>query len=133
MSAYNRGKAIRPSVGLLDICVLIPAFGAVIASFFFAYSGGGVRPMVNVKTENGEWVFPSDADETITVSGPLGNTIVEIREHKACIVSSPCKNQTCVMAGAIRLSGQWAACLPNRVMLYINEGQVEDDVDAAAW
>jgi len=131
--AYNGGKAVRPPAGLLDICVFIPALGAVIASFFFAYAVGGVRPTVNIKAESGEWIFPFDADETINVSGPLGNTIVEIHDNKARVVSSPCKNQTCVATGAIRLSGQWAACLPNRVMLYINEGQTEDDVDAAAW
>jgi hypothetical protein len=42
-------------------------------------------------------------------------------------------NQTCVASGAVHAPGQWAACLPNRVMLYVSEGKTEDNVDAAAW
>jgi len=42
-------------------------------------------------------------------------------------------NQTCVSAGRILKAGQWTACLPNRVMLYIDEGEANNDVDAAAW
>ena len=116
-----------------DIGITIPLLGVVIASFFFAYSGAKGGGMVFLKGESGEWVFPVDAVETLVVSGPLGDTIVEIGGASARITASPCLNQTCVAAGAVRLPGQWAACLPNRVMLYISEGKSENDVDAAAW
>jgi len=89
--------------------------------------------MVFLKGEGGEWVFPVDAVETLTVAGPLGDTVVEINGEGARVIASPCLNQTCVAAGVVRSSGQWAACLPNRVMLYIGEGKNKDDVDAAAW
>jgi len=115
-----------------DFCIAVPLLGVVIASFFIAYSGarGGA---IQVKGEGGEWVFPADTVETLVVSGPLGNTLIEINGATARITASPCLNQTCVAAGAIRSPGQWSACLPNRVMLYIGEGKIENDVDAAAW
>ena len=115
-----------------DFCVTIPLLGVVIASFFAAYSGAGAGA-IQVKGEGGEWVFPADAVETLVVSGPLGNTVIEINGTTARITASPCLNQTCIAAGAVRLPGQWSACLPNRVMLYIGEGKNKDDVDAAAW
>ena len=116
-----------------DFGIAIPMLGVVIASFFVAYSGAGGGSAVTVKGESGEWVFPADAVETLTVSGPLGNTVIEINGGAARITTSPCLNQTCVATGAVRSPGQWAACLPNRVMLYISEGNDENDVDAAAW
>jgi hypothetical protein len=117
----------------LDLGIAIPALGAVIFSFFFAYVAGGDRSMVNLKAQGGEWVFPVEAVETMSVSGPLGDTIVEISGNRARITASPCMNQTCVAAGTIRLPGQWTACLPNRVMVYISEGTGENNVDATAW
>jgi len=117
----------------LDIGIVIPLLGVVIASFFFAYANTGGRDTVNLKSEGGEWVFPLDADETMSVSGPLGDTVIEISGSEARIVSSPCQNQTCVAAGVLRAPGQWSACLPNRVMLYVGEGKTENNVDAAAW
>ena len=124
----------------LDFGILVPALAAVIASFFFAYSGTKNQSLINLKGENGEWVFPLDAAETITVSGPLGDTVVEIQNGAAYFVSSPCANQSCVAAGSLHSPGQWAACLPNKVMLYIEgnssakeSSRKPEDVDAAAW
>jgi hypothetical protein len=121
----------------VDFCVLIPSLAAVIASFFLAYAGSDNRPSVFLKSENSGWVFPVDANETINTTGPLGTTVIDISGGSARITASHCINQTCVACGPVRRPGQWAACLPNRVMLYIGEGQAampgESDVDAATW
>jgi hypothetical protein len=116
-----------------DIGIVFSALCAVVVSFFLTYSGSGGSNLVNVRGENGQWVFPIDAAESMVVSGPLGDTVVEIGGGGACITSSPCLNQTCVSAGRIHESGQWAACLPNRVMMYIDEGEPNNNVDASAW
>jgi hypothetical protein len=128
-------------VKLFDFGILIPALAVVIASFFFAYSGAENQPLISLKGEDGEWVFPLDADETVTVRGPLGDTVIEIRKGAARFVSSPCANQTCVMTGAVHSHGQWAACLPNKVMLYIEANAAgkkqkrsdDGDIDAVVW
>jgi hypothetical protein len=126
-----------------DFGILIPAFGAVLVSFVLVYSGAGFQQTIHLKGEGGEWIFPDDAAETVTVAGPLGGTLVAIQNGTARIISSPCANQTCVAAGPIQSRGQWAACLPNRVMVFIGDeagaparnstGQDKTDVDAAAW
>jgi len=117
----------------LDFSIAIPLLGAIIVSFLGAYSNAGDRGAVNLRSESGEWVFPLDAVETISVSGPLGDTVIEIGGSAARIVSSPCLNQTCVAAGALHSPGQWTACLPNRVMLYVGESETENNVDAESW
>jgi hypothetical protein len=72
-----------------------------------------------------------DADETVVVNGPLGNTIVKIYENRAWVETSPCENQTCVASGIVMRQGQWSACLPNHVLLII-QGE-DNDVDAVVW
>ncbi|MDR2575427.1 MAG: NusG domain II-containing protein [Treponema sp.] len=116
-----------------DIGIVLCALAAVAASFFLTDSNSGGSSLVNVRGENGQWVFPIDSVESIVVSGPLGDTVVELGGGGACITSSPCLNQTCVSAGRILAQGQWAACLPNRVMIYIDEGESNNNVDASAW
>ena len=117
----------------VDIGIVFFALAAVAASFFLTYSGSNGSSLVNVQGESGLWIFPLDSAESMAVSGPLGDTVVEINGGAARIMSSPCVNQTCVSAGRIHAPGQWTACLPNRVMLYIDEGKTDNDVDAAAW
>jgi hypothetical protein len=117
----------------LDCGIIFAALCVVVAAFFLVYANSGDTGRILLKCGGGEWVFPLDATETVNVSGPLGNTVIEIRGGSACFASSPCLNQTCVAAGSICLPGQWAACLPNRVMLFIGEGDAKNEVDAAAW
>jgi len=116
-----------------DIGIVFSALGAVAASFFLTNTGSGGSGLVNVRGENRAWVFPADADESMVVSGPLGDTVVELKGGGARITKSPCPNQTCVSSGSIHKPGQWTACLPNRVILYIEEGKKETDIDASAW
>jgi hypothetical protein len=116
-----------------DIGIVFSALAAVTASFFLTYSGRDGSGMVTVRGENGAWIFPIDAAESLVVSGPLGDTVVELEGGAARITKSPCLNQTCVSSGRIRSPGQWTACLPNRVMLYIDEGEKDNDIDASAW
>jgi len=116
-----------------DIGIAIPLLGIVAASFVAAYSGAGEGGAVLVKGADGEWVFPVDAVETLTIAGPLGDTVIKIDGEGARIVASPCANQTCVAAGLVRSPGQWTACLPNHVMLYIGDENNKNDVDASTW
>ena len=127
-----------------DIGVIISALGIVLVSFFFAYSDNGNVYTFFLQGENGAWIFPSGADEVVRITGPIGETLVEIHDGAAQIVFSPCVNQTCVATGAVHSRGQWIACLPNRVIVYIDketgrEGTAPEDagsgvnVDAAVW
>jgi hypothetical protein len=122
----------------LDLVIIIPAIAVVVFSFFTAYSSTSSKAGVIIKNENNEWIFPLDTIETIAVQGPLGDTIIEINSGSARVIASPCKNQTCAASGKIKSQGQWLACLPNKVMLYISMGKNNsagdlNEVDAATW
>lgn len=69
------------------------------------------------------YVLPLCGDRTVTVEGPQGKSIVEIRGKMVRISDSPCPNKLCVRQG-------WTAsgaivCVPNRVVVTIS-GYVND-------
>jgi len=116
---------------LSDILIIWLVAGITFFSGYTAYLKPQGRPQVLIRGQGSEWLFPINASEIVAVAGPLGDTIVRIEENRARIESSPCDNQTCVAAGLLTRQGQWAACLPNNVLLMIQGG--DDDVDAVAW
>ena len=117
-----------------DIVIILLAFGLTGASAYTAYLKPQNTIQVLIQGQNMTWIYPADAEESIVVPGPLGNTIVQIRDSYAWVESSPCENQTCVASGRVRRLGAWAACLPNNVLLMIegNDGH-KDHPDSIAW
>ncbi|MGA7178170.1 MAG: NusG domain II-containing protein [Thiobacillaceae bacterium] len=58
-------------------------------------------------------------DGSIKVPGPLGQTRIEITQHKVRIASDPGPRQLCVKQGWLSHVGQAALCLPNQVSVEI--------------
>jgi hypothetical protein len=121
---------------LRPLDVLIIALSSAVAALSAVAVYGHARDsgQVIVQGEGKTWVFPLDADEKIAVPGPIGETVVEISGMRSRVLSSPCANQTCVAAGYLDHQGQWTACLPNKVFIYI-EGTEKDDgsPDSTTW
>jgi hypothetical protein len=116
--------------GALFLAAAVTVFTAVVV-----YTGGDAKSEVRIKGPDGSWVFPQDAAELVRVPGPLGDTVVELRDGRARVLSSPCGNQLCVSAGAIHAHGQWIACLPNQVLVSVEKKTTlgEEELDGAAW
>ncbi|MCL2411948.1 MAG: NusG domain II-containing protein [Treponema sp.] len=123
---------MKTKIKILDILIILIAAGFAFFSAYIVYMRPREHSQILVRGQGSEWIFPVDAEETIVVSGLLGDTIVRIGENHAWVESSPCLNQTCVAMGIIARHGQWAACLPNNVLLMI-QGVRNDDLDAVAW
>jgi hypothetical protein len=92
-----------------------------------------VKPQVYIQGPTQSWVFPIDADETVSVPGRLGNTLVRVHGGEAWVLSSPCENQVCVAAGHIHMDGEWVACLPNEVFLMVEGKGANQSLDAGTW
>ena len=117
----------------MDIIIILSAAAVAFISLYSAYIQPRGQTQVMIQIRNDEkWFFPIDARETVAVKGPIGETIVRIEGNRAWIESSPCDNQTCVAAGFISRQGQWAACLPNNVLLMLF-GAKDGNVDSIVW
>ncbi len=117
----------------LDIVIAIAAAGLVAFSAVSAYGTGGGQASAVLKGRGGEWVYPLGADRELRVAGPLGDTVVEIRDKKVFIEDSPCPNKTCIAAGSIDSPGEWLACLPNQVFVSIEGRRADGGVDASVY
>jgi hypothetical protein len=123
---------------VFDYLVTFIAVAFTSASAIFIYGGSNDALFVKVSagTNGARWVHPLSATEHFSVSGPLGETFIEIKDGKARITDSPCENKTCVASGAIHGEGAFVACLPNRVILTVESragGGAADEIDAATW
>jgi hypothetical protein len=116
----------------LDFLVVILSIALTLGSAFMVYGGSRDAARVIIQGDGKTWIFPLDAEETLAIPGPIGDTVVEISGNRSRVLSSPCNNQTCVAAGHIHRQGQWTACLPNRVFLYI-EGNEDETLDGTTW
>jgi hypothetical protein len=125
-------SVMKKRIKILDIIIIFLAASLTVSSAYAAYIKPDSSVRALIRGQDKEWTFPLDANETVTVNGPLGDTIVKINEGKAWIESSPCSNQTCVGMGYVHRQGQWAFCLPNKVMLII-EGTDDEDIDSITW
>jgi hypothetical protein len=56
-------------------------------------------------------------DRTLHIHGPLGDSVIAVNNGRARFISSPCRGQVCVQTGWLQTSGDFAACLPNRISL----------------
>jgi len=114
-----------------DIVIIILALALTSFSAYSIYLKPRNVTRVLIEGHGRKWVFPLDAEETVAVPGPLGNTIVRIHGSRAWVESSPCDNQICVTAGYLQRRGEFAACLPNIVLVMI-EGH-DGKPDGVSW
>ena len=62
---------------------------------------------------------PLTSNRHFSVHGPLGDSIIEIRDGRVRFISSPCRGKQCVHSGWLSHAGELAACLPNGIMVSI--------------
>jgi hypothetical protein len=64
--------------------------------------------------------FPIDVNRTVTLHGPYGKMVVEIRDRKVRMKEAHCPNLLCVKEGWI--SKGVIVCLPNKVVITVGGG-----------
>ena len=116
-----------------DLVVILLSLSLTGFSVFTTY----VKPrnvlQVLIEGQNQRWIFPIDAEETVSVQGPLGPTVIRIHDKQVWVESSPCENKICMGAGHLRSNGEFAACLPNNVLIMIEGNDEPGKIDGAAW
>lgn len=63
------------------------------------------------------YTFPLNIDKTVSVGGPYGNTVIEIRDKKVRVREAGCPNRICVKEGWV--SKGVIVCLPNKIVVFI--------------
>jgi hypothetical protein len=116
----------------LDIIAIFTALLAAGTFSIYAYGSSQEGGMVIIKSSENEWVYPLDADKILQIEGPLGDTEIHISDGKAWVADSPCRDKICTSSAPISKSGQWIACMPNRIFIRV-ESADEAQVDATTF
>lgn len=111
---------------LLAVLILL-SFSGIIFIKEILPKGRTVRIEVNGRPV---YILPVDKERTVSVEGPEGKTVVEIKDRKVRVNESPCHNKLCIKQGWVE-SGA-IVCLPNRVVVTVGDQEEENNktVDA---
>lgn len=104
-------RGVRPG----DWAVAAAAALAVAASFPLLWSGGVAERAVVRSAGRVVAELPLARDQTLAVPGPLGESVVTVRDGRARVESDPGPRQYCVRQGWLARAGDTALCLPNQV------------------
>ena len=128
----NRFSVLKPIFSGLkpaDVAIIVASALAFVLSAMAIYGGPAPASLV-VSSGTDEWIYPLSEARTIEVQGPIGITVIQIKDGQANIIASPCTNQTCVASAAVAHKGDWSACLPNGIFIRAESDYEDSDVDA---
>ncbi|MCK5154525.1 MAG: NusG domain II-containing protein [Spirochaetales bacterium] len=97
-----------------------------------AYSGSGTAESVTIEAAGETYIYMLNTDRTIEVEGPLGITKIKILDSEVFVEDSPCRDKLCVQASPLNKSGEWNACLPNKVFIRIPDS-TENELDSLSF
>ena len=78
-----------------------------------------------MKTPEGRFLYPLNRNAELDFEGGIGHTKVAIKDGQAWVTESACDNKNCIFMGKLSRPGDFAACLPNAVILTV-EGPGEE-------
>lgn len=115
-------------IGILAAAALVLAIGI---SLYSASHTKEAEAVVYVDgTEQGRYKL--DQPRTVEISSKDGGyNVLEIREDQAEITEASCPDKLCVKHRPVKKSGESLVCLPNRVVVEIENGE-EREVDTSA-
>jgi len=116
-----------------DKLILTFVFAIIIASIFFNADKSSYldkKAIIYSKTKVISYNLEDDKD--IEIEGLKGKVNIKIRNGGLWVAAAECPDKTCVKCGQISEAGQSIACLPNGVMVLIenssDSGSIIDDV-----
>lgn len=111
----------------IAVCVVIFLIG-VIGSLWMLYRPHGHTVRI---TQNGNILYVIDLetakDSTIEVNYQGSRNVIQIKNHRICVIHADCPDQTCVKMGELASSAAPIVCLPNKLVIEFTE---KDDIDA---
>lgn len=123
-----------PALKPYDYVVIFIGVLVIGAFIRVAAEQGGPASLVQVRSDAGDMVYSLQQNQVITVSGPLGDTTIEISGGTVRFLDSPCRDKICITSGVLERAGQWAACLPNRVFVTVSVSPGEElEIDGATF
>lgn len=124
MLKFSRGDKILVLI-LLIISISLYAFIAI-------RSGTNKKLYISIQV-NGKEIkkisLAGSEKKKYLIETEFGKNIIEYDEDSVRVIEASCPDKLDVLQGAIRKSGEVIVCLPNRLIVELIGGEVDDDVD----
>jgi len=125
MKAIGWIKRLTP----FDCKLLVVVAGLVALSFLLLLTQKAGARVVVSSNDRIVFVAPLDKDQRVELEGPLGITVLQIKNGAARIISSPCPQKICIGMGEVSHTGELLACVPNRLVIHIEGESDEEDAE----
>lgn len=102
------------------IVILLGLAGVAISFPLLLWSGGKAERAVIRLDGRVVAEYPLSSSRRHTVSGPIGETVIEIMPGRARVLSDPGPRQYCVQQGWLTRPNAIAICAPNHVSLSLS-------------
>ena len=113
---------------LLWILILSLTVVACLALFLLLKSGGeGTTAVITVDGEEYRRINLADVAEPydIVISTKYGTNTVHVERGSICVSEADCPDRICVHQGAISSSGVPVVCMPHRLYISIEGGDID--------
>lgn len=117
---------------IFDYIAIIIYLTVIILVSISAYSGSGTAETVVIEASGETYIYMLDTDRTIEVKGPLGITVIKILDSEVFVEDSPCRDKLCIQAAPLNKSGEWNACMPNKVFIRIPDS-TDNELDSLSF
>lgn len=115
---------MKTRIRFFDVIFLLVFAACAAGAFAFAGKKSAGADLV-VKTPEGRFLYPLNRNAELDFEGVIGHTKVTIKDGQAWVTESACDNKNCIFMGKLSRPGDFAACLPNAVILTV-EGPDEE-------
>ncbi|MDA8239549.1 MAG: NusG domain II-containing protein [Nitrospiraceae bacterium] len=124
-------KTVIRNTTIADKLLFLILITASVAGIFFSREAMPQGPDI-VITVDGKplYTLPRDKDRLVSIPGPFGDTVVEIKDGKVRVKEAHCPNRLCEKQGWISRGA--IVCLPNHIVITVGgkAGDLPRGIDA---
>lgn len=117
---------------VFDFVILIIFLASILFAASLIFSKKSDSKTLIVQTHEGKFAYAMDGSTRLEFTGLIGKSHIAVEDGKAWFEDSSCENKICVEAGKISRPNQWAACLPNGIIIYIEGHEKKESLDAVS-
>jgi hypothetical protein len=122
-----------PKLTLADaviICLALVGIGALYLHYWGGSAPENATLHAQVLSQGATVSLNLHQAQIITITGPLGDSLLQVEEGRVRFIASPCPGKQCIRSGWQQQRGDFAACLPNRVSVHLH---TQSDFDALVY
>ncbi len=109
-----------------DWLVILSLLGLSLAGLAWVATAPGGTHVIVTSGDQTRFTAPLDQPRSVDLNGPLGQTHLVIDAQGVRITASPCPRKICISMGSVTHAGELLACVPNRILVRIDNPTDEE-------